>query len=161
MLVQHGADIFVADEEGLTPLDVAKNKAIKLTLRQAWLSSSNNTRGNTDTPAEARNTEKGVEHNPSVSVVVWCLNVIYAVWMFIWMCVRTCVYVCTYMFAEYGISVSTGCKYVRFECMHIGEFMCIGLCIYAMLLCMFAIFGIGCKRLFRLSMYVFHFFQSL
>lgn len=39
-LVQHGADIFVADEDGLTPLDVAKNKAVKLTLRQAWMSSS-------------------------------------------------------------------------------------------------------------------------
>lgn len=30
----------MADEDGLTPLDVAKNKAVKLTLRQAWMSSS-------------------------------------------------------------------------------------------------------------------------
>ena len=35
-LLKHGADVTIVDENGLTPVEVAKTKKIKSTLKQAW-----------------------------------------------------------------------------------------------------------------------------
>ena len=35
-LLQHGADVTLVDDSGHTPLDVAKTKKVKSTLKQAW-----------------------------------------------------------------------------------------------------------------------------
>ena len=35
-LLKHGADVTVVDDSGLTPVDVAKSKRVKATLKQAW-----------------------------------------------------------------------------------------------------------------------------
>ena len=35
-LLKHGADVTIVDDSGLTPVDVAKTKKVKVTLKQAW-----------------------------------------------------------------------------------------------------------------------------
>ncbi len=35
-LLEHGADVTLVDDSGLTPVDVAKTKKVKGTLKQAW-----------------------------------------------------------------------------------------------------------------------------
>ncbi len=35
-LLEYGADVTIVDDSGLTPVDVAKTKRVKATLKQAW-----------------------------------------------------------------------------------------------------------------------------
>lgn len=62
-LLKGGADVTMVDENGLTPVEVAKTKKIKSTLKQAWAEATEyrpptkvteDSRANTKTATEAR-----------------------------------------------------------------------------------------------------------
>lgn len=41
-LLQHGADVTLTDDRGLTPVDLAKTRKMKTTLKEAWAEATQN-----------------------------------------------------------------------------------------------------------------------